>query len=147
MLLLYCPKVVKVPIYWCLALISCIFNWGRSQASFFYHHQRQISFIPFFFFLFLYISIVFLPSPPPHIYCFSSSSTYTLWTPHRPSIAPHFIHELKTKHYDVIGVNVFLRRLMRFSRKNGLFYPYHTLKDRHLREESWFLQSRYGVDS
>ena len=31
---------------------------------------------------------------------------------------PHFIHEIKTIAYDVIGVNVFLRKLVRFLRKN-----------------------------
>ena len=30
---------------------------------------------------------------------------------------PFFIHEIKTKGYDVIGVNVFLRTLMRILRK------------------------------
>ena len=28
-------------------------------------------------------------------------------------IPPHFIHDIKTEGYDVIGVNVFLRKLMR----------------------------------
>ena len=32
-------------------------------------------------------------------------------------IPTHFIHEIKTKGYDVIGVNVFLRTLMRILRK------------------------------
>ena len=32
-------------------------------------------------------------------------------------IPAHFIHEIKTKGYDVIGVNVFLRTLMRILRK------------------------------
>ena len=64
MMLLFCPKMVKVPIYWCLALKSYIFNWGRSQGSFFNHHQRQFSFISLLFVLFVYISIVFLPPPP-----------------------------------------------------------------------------------
>ena len=31
----------------------------------------------------------------------------------------HFIHEIKTKGYDVIVVNLFLRPLMRFLRKKG----------------------------
>ena len=30
---------------------------------------------------------------------------------------PHFIHEMRTIAYDVIGVNVFLRTLMRILRK------------------------------
>ena len=33
-----------------------------------------------------------------------------------------FIQEIKTKGYDVIGVNVFLRKLMRFLRKNPEYY-------------------------
>ena len=55
-------------------------------------------------------------------------------TPHRPhidptstlldpaylnEIPPHFIHEIMTKGYEVICVNIFLRRKMRFSRKKG----------------------------
>ena len=32
-------------------------------------------------------------------------------------IPAHFIHEIKTKGYDVIGVRVFLRKLMKFQRK------------------------------
>ena len=32
-------------------------------------------------------------------------------------IPQHFIHEIKTKGYDVIGVNLFLRTLMRILRK------------------------------
>ena len=32
-------------------------------------------------------------------------------------IAAHIIHEIKTKGYDVIGVNVIHRILMRFQRK------------------------------
>ena len=32
----------------------------------------------------------------------------------------HFILEIKIKGYDVIGVNVFPRELMRFPRKKGL---------------------------
>ena len=35
-------------------------------------------------------------------------------------ISTHFIHEIKTKGYDVIGVNVFPRKLMRFRRKKGV---------------------------
>ena len=35
-------------------------------------------------------------------------------------IPAHFIHEIKTKGYDVIGVNVFLRTLMRILRKKGV---------------------------
>ena len=33
-------------------------------------------------------------------------------------IPAHFIHEIKTKGYDVIGVKAFLRKLMKFYRKN-----------------------------
>jgi len=29
----------------------------------------------------------------------------------------HFTHEIKTKGYDIIGVNLFLRKLMKFLRK------------------------------
>ena len=32
-------------------------------------------------------------------------------------IPQHFIHEIKTKGYDVIGVNLFLPKLMKFPRK------------------------------
>ena len=32
-------------------------------------------------------------------------------------IPAHFIHEIKTKGYDVIGVKAFLRKLMKFHRK------------------------------
>ena len=35
-------------------------------------------------------------------------------------IPAHFIHELKTKGYDLISVNVFHRKLMRFQRKKGV---------------------------
>ena len=35
-------------------------------------------------------------------------------------IPPPFIHEIKTKGYDAIGVNVFPRKLMRFPRKKGV---------------------------
>ena len=39
-------------------------------------------------------------------------------------IPAHFIHEIKTKGYDVIGVDVFLRKLMRFLRKKEVnFIP------------------------
>ena len=34
--------------------------------------------------------------------------------PYLSEIPTHFIHEIKTKGYDVIGVNLFLRTLMRF---------------------------------
>ena len=34
-------------------------------------------------------------------------------------IPTHFIHEVKTKGYDVIGVTVIHRKLMRFQRKKG----------------------------
>ena len=35
-------------------------------------------------------------------------------------IPAHIIHEIKTKGYDVIGVNVIHRILMRFQRKRGI---------------------------
>ena len=38
--------------------------------------------------------------------------------PYLNEIPVHFTHEIKTKGYDVIGVNVFLRKLMKFLRKN-----------------------------
>ena len=34
-------------------------------------------------------------------------------------IPAHFIHEIKTKGYDVIAVNVIHRKLIRFQRKKG----------------------------
>ena len=34
--------------------------------------------------------------------------------PYVNEIPAHFIHEIKTKGYDVIGVNVFLPKLMKF---------------------------------
>ena len=49
-------------------------------------------------------------------------------------IPAHFIHEIKTKGYDVIGVNVFLRTLMRILRKKrGVTGPSfgYTNHDRH----------------
>ena len=39
-------------------------------------------------------------------------------SPQVNEIPQHFIHEIKTKGYDVIGVNLFLRTLMRILRKN-----------------------------
>ena len=38
---------------------------------------------------------------------------------------PHFIHEIK-KGYDVIGFNVFLRKLVRFPCKKGVRHAYYT---------------------
>ena len=38
--------------------------------------------------------------------------------PYLNKIPAHFIHEIKTKGYDVIGVKVFLRKLMKFLREN-----------------------------
>ena len=35
-------------------------------------------------------------------------------------IPAHFIHEIKTKRYDVIGVSIFLRKLIKFLRKKGM---------------------------
>ena len=35
-------------------------------------------------------------------------------------ISPHFIHEIKTKGYGIIGVNVFLPLLMRLLPQKGL---------------------------
>ena len=46
--------------------------------------------------------------------------------PYVNEIPAHFIHDIKTKGYDVIGVNVFLRKLMRFPRKKGVTGPYYT---------------------
>ena len=44
-------------------------------------------------------------------------------------IPAHFIHEIKTKRYDVIGVSIFLRKLIKFLRKKkhafGAPYPTH----------------------
>ena len=36
------------------------------------------------------------------------------WEANLYEIPAHFIHEIKTKGYDVIGVNVFLPKLMKF---------------------------------
>ena len=36
------------------------------------------------------------------------------WDVNLYEIPAHFIHEIKTKCYDVIGVNVFLPKLMKF---------------------------------
>ena len=41
-------------------------------------------------------------------------------------IPAHFIHEIKTQGYDVIGVNVFPRKLMRFPRKKSLTVALYT---------------------
>ena len=39
--------------------------------------------------------------------------------PYLNEIPAHFIHEIKTKGYDVISVNVFHRKLMKFHCKKG----------------------------
>ena len=36
-------------------------------------------------------------------------------------IPAHFIHEIKTKRYDVIG-SIFLRKLIKFLRKKGMHF-------------------------
>ena len=46
--------------------------------------------------------------------------------PYLNEIPAHFIHEIKTKGYDAIGVNVFPHKLMRSSRKKGVTSPYYT---------------------
>ena len=46
--------------------------------------------------------------------------------PYLNEIPGHFIHDIKTKGYDVIGVNVFLHKLMRFPCKKGVTGPYYT---------------------
>ena len=44
--------------------------------------------------------------------------------PYLNEIPAHFTYEIKTRGYDVIGVNVFLRKLMRFLRKKEVnFIP------------------------
>ena len=35
-------------------------------------------------------------------------------------IPVHFIHEIELKCYDVIGVSIFLRKLIKFLRKKGM---------------------------
>ena len=40
--------------------------------------------------------------------------------PYLNEIPAHFIHDIKTKGYDVIGVTVFLHKLMRFPCKRGI---------------------------
>ena len=40
-------------------------------------------------------------------------------------IPAHFIHDIKTKGYEAIGVNAFLRKLMRFLRKKGVKHLYY----------------------
>ena len=35
-------------------------------------------------------------------------------------IPAHFIHEIKTKRYDVIDISIFLRKLIKFLRKKGM---------------------------
>ena len=35
-------------------------------------------------------------------------------------IPAHFIHKIKTKQYVVIGVRIFLRKLIKFLRKKGM---------------------------
>ena len=46
-------------------------------------------------------------------------------------IPAHFIHEIKTKGYDVIAVNVIHRKLIRFQRKKGIYRcPPHYLPPR-----------------
>ena len=46
--------------------------------------------------------------------------------PYLNKIPPHFIHEIKTKGYDIIGVNVFLHNLWDSFAKKGLTGPYTT---------------------
>ena len=57
------------------------------------------------------------------------SAKNSTW-PYLNEISPHFIHEIKTKGYDDIGINIFLRTLMRFLRKKrsnpGVTGPYTT---------------------
>ena len=45
---------------------------------------------------------------------------------HLNEIPAHFIHEIKTKGYHAIDVNVFPHKLMRFPRKKGVTSPYYT---------------------
>ena len=50
---------------------------------------------------------------------------------------PNFIHEIKTKIYDVICVNVFLLKLLRFLRKIGCFFgPCYTTVAREIFRET-----------
>ena len=99
----------------------------------FYCFPSSSTFILFSLLHHHHISVVFPPPPQPpepHFYCFSSSTTTTTIKiisivfppppppspPHSYSTRPylneipaHFIHEIKTKGYDVTGVNVFHR--------------------------------------
>ena len=47
--------------------------------------------------------------------------------PYLNEIPSHFTHEIRTKGYDAIRVNLFLRKLIKFlPKKRGLKHPYHT---------------------
>ena len=49
------------------------------------------------------------------------------WEVNLYEIRAHFIHEIKTKGYDFIGVNVFLPKLMKFlPKKIGVKHPSYT---------------------
>ena len=118
----------------------------RTEDNVLLTHLSCSSFSSFLLFsVFFQIFIVFPPpqhfyyfpfSTTPHFCCFPSSSPTTTATflllsllhhHHRHisivqdlnEIPAHFIHEIKTKGYDVIGVNVFHRKLMRFHCKKG----------------------------
>ena len=90
---------------------------------------------------FLILFVIFIFEPPPHRPLIDPTSSPHLpdidptSTIHRPAylneIPPHFIREITTKGYDVICVNIFLRKKMRFSRKKSLIrslpYYYHCM--------------------
>ena len=115
---------------------SCIFNEheGKLSLSAIKNDLSSFSFLPFCISTFLlfslhhhhhHISIVFPPPPPPpHFLSFidlkvtrSPKPTKNSTRPYLNEISAHFTHEIKTKGYDVIGVNVFLCKLMKFLRK------------------------------
>ena len=93
-----------------------------------YYHYHYYYYIILFYYYFLtnqsktktFIDLKVTRKPKP---------TKNSARPYLNEIPAHFIHEIKTKGYNVIGVDLFLPKLMRFLRKkkNGLTgAPYTT---------------------
>ena len=91
------------------------------------------------------------PPPSPYSYCFSlllllhiqvffkvtrkPKPTKNSRRPYLNEIPAHFTHEIKTKGYDVIAVNLFSRKIMRSPAKRGVTgVPYTTCVPPHIRK-------------
>ena len=80
--------------------------WHHSTPEYIWHHLPKITNLS---------NRLYQPWPPQN-----KNSTW----PYLYEIPAHFIHEIKTIAYDVIGVNVFLPTLMRIFPKKGVnFIP------------------------